>query len=101
MFLKTNEEICVKNNPLKFLLNLFSLNKHIYSFFTFFFRHYEVPNLPSIPGREVFTGLQIHSHDYRKPEIFKDMTVVVIGAGPSGLDIGLDLTSSAKHVSEI
>ncbi|KAK6634679.1 hypothetical protein RUM43_012080 [Polyplax serrata] len=61
-------------------------------------KHYEVPNMPVIPGMNVFSGIQIHSHDYRMPDFFKDMTVVVIGAGPSGLDIGLDLTSSAKQV---
>lgn len=55
--------------------------------------------MPVIPGMNVFSGIQIHSHDYRMPDFFKDMTVVVIGAGPSGLDIGLDLTSSAKQVS--
>lgn len=47
--------------------------------------HYFEPRIPEIPGRDVFSGKQIHSHDYRVPEIFDGKTVVVLGAGPSGI----------------
>ncbi|KAL6427274.1 hypothetical protein ACFW04_008689 [Cataglyphis niger] len=46
--------------------------------------HYFEPRIPKISGHDVFTGKQMHSHDYRVPEIFNGKTVVVLGAGPSG-----------------
>jgi cation diffusion facilitator CzcD-associated flavoprotein CzcO len=46
--------------------------------------HYFEPRIPNISGQDVFTGEQLHSHDYRVPEIFNGKTVVVLGAGPSG-----------------
>ena len=41
----------------------------------------------------------MHSHDYRVPETFKDMNVVVLGAGYSGSDISLELAEKAKEVT--
>lgn len=46
--------------------------------------HYFKPSIPKIKGDENFLGQKMHSHDYRVPDIFKDKSVVVIGAGPSG-----------------
>lgn len=46
--------------------------------------HYFQPRIPKISGHDVFAGKQMHSHDYRVPEIFDGKTVVVLGAGPSG-----------------
>lgn len=46
--------------------------------------HYFEPFTPNLKGQSVFQGDQLHSHDYRVPTIFKDKTVVVLGAGPSG-----------------
>lgn len=46
--------------------------------------HYFEPWIPKISGRDIFAGKQMHSHDYRVPEIFDGKTVVVLGAGPSG-----------------
>lgn len=46
--------------------------------------HYFQPRTPKISGQEVFAGEQLHSHDYRIPEVFNGKTVVVLGAGPSG-----------------
>ncbi|KAK4716804.1 hypothetical protein R3W88_015142 [Solanum pinnatisectum] len=43
-------------------------------------------------------GKQLHSHNYRVPEPFKDQIVVVIGDGPSGLDICRDIATVAKQV---
>lgn len=40
----------------------------------------------------------MHSHDYRVPEIFTNKRVLVIGAGPSGMDIALEVTSVAPKV---
>ncbi|XP_078524904.1 senecionine N-oxygenase-like [Lissotriton helveticus] len=43
-------------------------------------------------------GLILHSHDYRCPDHFTDKTVVVLGAGPSGIDIALEICTVAKQV---
>lgn len=60
--------------------------------------HYSVPYTPKIPGLEDFQGTFIHSHHYRRPDDFKDKIVVMIGAGPSGRDIGIDVARLAKRV---
>ncbi|XP_038064684.1 flavin-containing monooxygenase FMO GS-OX-like 4 [Patiria miniata] len=59
---------------------------------------YAVPNWPSIPGLETFTGKVMHSHDYRHPEHFRGQSVVLLGAGNSGIDISLDLHAYAERV---
>lgn len=40
----------------------------------------------------------MHSHDYRVPEVFTGKRVLVIGAGPSGMDIALEITSVTQKV---
>lgn len=34
---------------------------------------------PDIPGLDEFPGIKMHSRDYRRPEMFKDKRVLVIG----------------------
>lgn len=63
--------------------------------------HYHTPNIPHLPEDEIFEGHQMHSHDYRDPETFRNKRVLVIGAGPSGMDIALQIASTAKHVGFI
>ncbi|XP_068631795.1 senecionine N-oxygenase isoform X2 [Battus philenor] len=60
--------------------------------------HYNTPFIPKIPGLKEFKGDILHSHDYRVPEIFTGKRVLVIGAGPSGMDIALEITSVAEKV---
>uniref|UniRef100_A0A182J3T6 Flavin-containing monooxygenase n=1 Tax=Anopheles atroparvus TaxID=41427 RepID=A0A182J3T6_ANOAO len=60
--------------------------------------HYHTPHIPSYAGRDRFRGLQLHSHDYRKPDVFRDQIVLVIGAGPSGTDLTLEAATKAKTV---
>lgn len=60
--------------------------------------HYNDPIVPKIPGQEKFKGEIVHSHQYRSPERFKNQSVLVIGAGPSGLDLALHISSVAKQV---
>ncbi|XP_043280179.1 flavin-containing monooxygenase FMO GS-OX5-like isoform X2 [Venturia canescens] len=60
--------------------------------------HYFEPSLPSIQGHDVFKGQQLHSHDYRLPDAFQGKTVAVLGAGPSGMDLALEISKKAKHV---
>lgn len=50
------------------------------------------PNRPSVSG--VFDGQQIHSFDFRTPEIFRGKRVLVVGGGNSGADIACE---AARH----
>ena len=63
-----------------------------------FSRHNSVPRVPAIPGLKSFPGMVMHSHDYRYPEIFQGMDVVILGAAASGKDICLHVARCAKRV---
>lgn len=54
------------------------------------------PNKPELPGQ--FLGEQIHSAQYRSPEIFADKKVLLIGCGNSGADIAVDAVHRARSV---
>ncbi|CAD7088006.1 unnamed protein product [Hermetia illucens] len=60
--------------------------------------HYNAPLIPTLPGQDIYKGKQKHSHDYRCPEPYKDETVLVIGAGPSGIDLAYEISRVAKRV---
>ncbi|CAH2045541.1 unnamed protein product, partial [Iphiclides podalirius] len=60
--------------------------------------HFSKPNTPKVRGEQLFQGTIIHSHDYRIPENFKDRRVIVVGAGPSGMDIALDVACVCKKL---
>lgn len=62
--------------------------------------HYTVPFVPNLKGKEKFKGKQWHSHDYREPSTFAGKRVLVVGAGPSGTDIGAQIVTVADKVSE-
>lgn len=53
--------------------------------------HYSEPRIPNIPGNDMFPGLEMHSHNYRRPEDFIGQRVVVVGAAFSGTDIAQEL----------
>jgi len=61
-------------------------------------RHYFEPHVPESIRQDAFNGLVMHSHDYRQPETFKDRSVVVFGAGPSGTDIAIEISPFVKKV---
>jgi dimethylaniline monooxygenase (N-oxide forming) len=52
---------------------------------------------PAFPGAEDFTGVQMHSHDYKgdDPLFFRDKHVVVLGMGNSAMDIAVESSFSA------
>lgn len=60
--------------------------------------HYHTPSYPQLKGIEDFQGRTLHSHDYRCPDSFKDETVLVLGAGPSGMDLAHSISLVAKTV---
>lgn len=53
------------------------------------------PITPRIPGIDRFQGRLIHAHDYRKPADFAGQKVMVVGNGPSGVDISTELPQAA------
>lgn len=55
-------------------------------------------NDPVLHGREHFRGSITHTAAYREPTDFKDKTVLVIGVGPSGVDIGSEIADVARRV---
>ncbi|XP_049877785.1 senecionine N-oxygenase-like isoform X2 [Pectinophora gossypiella] len=58
--------------------------------------HHSKPNMPNIPGESNFKGKIIHSHNYREPDVYKNRRVLIVGAGPSGMDISLDIAAVSK-----
>lgn len=57
--------------------------------------------VPDIHGSDTFPGEITHTHHYRSPITYKDKTVFMLGAGPSGIDIAIDMASQAKKVSGV
>ncbi len=49
---------------------------------------------PAYPG--AFTGTQMHAHDYRTAEIFRDRRILVVGMGNSAMDIAVDASYTAR-----
>ena len=60
--------------------------------------HYSKPRVPSLLGMEAFSGYVIHSHNYRRPDKFKNLKVAVWGAAASGADIAREIATVANEV---
>ncbi|CAH9110220.1 unnamed protein product [Cuscuta epithymum] len=60
--------------------------------------HYTQPKLAELPGIEKWHGKHIHSHNYRDPEPYRNLVVVVIGNSASAYDISNDIATVAKEV---
>jgi dimethylaniline monooxygenase (N-oxide forming) len=52
--------------------------------------HHWDPRWPEPPFPGHFDGVELHSHDYRRPEQLAGKRVVVVGGGNSGMDIARD-----------
>jgi cation diffusion facilitator CzcD-associated flavoprotein CzcO len=48
---------------------------------------WDSPYIPDYPGRERFTGRQLHTRDYRTPDEFAGTHVIVVGAGISAIQL--------------
>lgn len=59
--------------------------------------HHWDARLPDFPGR--FDGEAMHAHDYRRPDSFADKRVLVVGIGNSAVDIAVEVSRVAAHVS--
>ena len=62
--------------------------------------HYTKPRYPSTPGLQVWLQHDRASHSawYRSPEKYKNLAVLVVGAGPSGRDISSEVRSTVSRV---
>ena len=54
------------------------------------------PYLPKISGVETFDGQYLHAHDFTDPQEFAGRRVLVVGNGPSGVDIAVALVGVAE-----
>jgi len=59
--------------------------------------HYNTPRYPRLVKNE-FRGLVTHSKFYKEPSPYADQRVLVVGGGPSGVDLAWELHSVAKSV---
>lgn len=56
------------------------------------------PKYPQFPSLEIYKGIVMHTHKLKRCEPFKDLKVLVIGAGNSGADAAVHLASVAEQV---
>lgn len=56
------------------------------------------PHWPHYPGRELFRGRQLHTHDFWSVEEFRDQRVVVVGGGASAVQFLLPLAEVATTI---
>lgn len=55
------------------------------------------PYTPPIHGLADFSGQVLHSHEYKGPQPFTGQRVMIIGNGPSGVDLAVELPQAARH----
>ncbi|CAH1119715.1 unnamed protein product [Phaedon cochleariae] len=60
--------------------------------------NYSDPIVPKLPGKNKFNGSIIHSHDFRNLNPYKNKRVLIVGNGPSGLDIAAKVFEVSKKV---
>lgn len=58
-------------------------------------------SLPDSPGHEGFPGKCLHSWEYRDPDAYRGMRVLVVGIGNSGGDIAVEISRSAEMVQKV
>lgn len=75
-----------------------AVNEYIFDAVMICIGNYSVPKLPNIPGMTGLGSRAMHSHYYRKPDSYKEKKVLVIGAGPSGIDIARIVGTVAEKV---
>jgi hypothetical protein len=59
--------------------------------------HYRDPVLPGYPG--TFTGRIVHSSTYKRPDLYRNQRVLVVGAGNSAADIAVDVARLAARTA--
>lgn len=56
------------------------------------------PWVPDWPGRDLFSGVVVHTSDYREPSPYRGQRVLVVGSGNSAADLIVDLAGVAHEV---
>ncbi|MCU0512280.1 MAG: NAD(P)/FAD-dependent oxidoreductase [Anaerolineae bacterium] len=56
------------------------------------------PVRPDIRGLASFSGTLLHAHDFKHPEQVRGQRVLVVGSGPSGVDIAVAAGQTAARV---
>ena len=56
---------------------------------------WRAPHWPAFPDQSLFRGLQIHSAQYRRPDAFAGLRVLVVGGGNSGAQILAEVSQVA------
>ncbi|KIM37614.1 hypothetical protein M413DRAFT_421803 [Hebeloma cylindrosporum] len=63
---------------------------------------YNAPNVPNIAGvkewADRFPGHILHARQYRRPEVFANETVLIVGAATSGGEIARDIIQHVKKI---
>lgn len=59
------------------------------------------PNVPELPGKDVFSGVSWHSSQHRDSDSFKGKNAVVVGSNNSAHDIAQELWEAGAHVTMI
>lgn len=57
------------------------------------------PFIPELEGRGDFQGKIIHSSEYRNPDSFHNLRVIVVGRGNSAVQIGAEISEVAAYTS--
>ena len=57
------------------------------------------PHWPHYPGRELFRGRQLHTHDFVSAEEFRGQRVLVVGGGTSALQFLLQLDAAGAETA--
>lgn len=81
------------------VLNLVTNTYQTYVFQTVFVCNgFSFPSIPKFPGQDTFKGKQTHAHNYRNARSFVKDRVLVIGGGPSGNDLTVEIGKVAEKV---
>ncbi|MCG8416768.1 MAG: ArsO family NAD(P)H-dependent flavin-containing monooxygenase [Proteobacteria bacterium] len=56
------------------------------------------PYIPDYPGRDKYQGIQLHSADYRSPQLFARQLVLIVGGGNSGAQILAEISTVAETI---
>lgn len=59
---------------------------------------YSKPKVPRIKGLDIWEGKVSHTHDYRKPDGYNNQVILVLGGGPSAVDIANEISTRARRV---
>ncbi|BFZ59951.1 monooxygenase [Saitoella coloradoensis] len=59
--------------------------------------HFEVPTIPLVKGISTFPKPITHAKSFRTPHQFTNQKVLVVGNGPSGLDISEEIVRDAQQ----